>query len=82
MHIPMMNMYSIILSWSPHFETTQSDRKKYGLNLMVVLKWNIENIRVASLMEGLKIEGHLNWRGIKCRDHWTLLGLVQLFLVC
>ena len=41
---------------------------KYGLKLEVVLKWrdiNTENIRVVSLISGLKIEGIVKRRGLK-----------------
>ncbi len=41
---------------------------KYGLILEVVLKWrdiNTENIRVMALINGLKIEGIVKWRGLK-----------------
>ncbi len=48
----------------------------FGLKLMVVLKWRdiyIENIRMVSLIAGLKIEGIVKWRGRK------LQGLLNSF---
>ena len=42
--------------------------KYHGLKLGVVLKWReicTENIRVVSLIAGLKIEGIVTWRGLK-----------------
>ncbi len=41
--------------------------EKYGLELEVVLKWRyiyIENIRMVSLIDGLKMEGIVKWRGL------------------
>ncbi len=41
--------------------------EKYGLKLEV-LKWKdiyIENIRMVSLIAGLKMEGIVKWRGLK-----------------
>ena len=40
----------------------------FGLKLKVVLNWRdigIENIRMVSLIAGLKIEGIVKWRGLK-----------------
>ncbi len=40
----------------------------FGLKLKVVLNWRdicIENIRIVSLIAGLKIEGIVKWRGLK-----------------
>ncbi len=41
---------------------------KYGLKLKVVLKWKdiyIKSIRVGSVLDGLKMEGFVKWRGLK-----------------
>ncbi len=42
--------------------------EKYGLKFDVVLKWRdiyFENIRIVSLIAGLKMEGIVKWRGLK-----------------
>ncbi len=47
------------LQWSLHFKTTHSARQ-YSLKLDVVLKWRdiyIENFRLLSLVNSLKMEG-------------------------
>ncbi len=51
---------------------------KYGLKLEVVLKWkdiNTENIRVMSLLSGLKIEGIVKRRGLKLQGPLYSLSL-------
>ena len=50
---------------------------KYGIKVKVVLKWRaiyIESIRVGSqveLVDGLKMEGFVKWRGLNRRYHCT-----------
>ncbi len=42
--------------------------EKYGLKWEVVLKWSdiyTENIRLVSLIAGLKMKGNVKWRGLK-----------------
>ncbi len=56
----------MLIQWSLHFKTTSSARK-YGLNLKAVLKWRdiyVEEVRMASLIAGLKIDGIIKWRGL------------------
>ena len=54
-----------VLQWSLHFKTT-SQPDKYGPKFEMVLKWRdiyIENIRMATLIASLKMEGIVKWRG-------------------
>ncbi len=51
---------------------------KYGLKLEVILKWrdiNTENIRVVSLISGLKIEGIVKQRGLKLQGPLYCINL-------
>ena len=53
---------------------------KYDLKLKVVLKLKaiyIESVRVGSLVDGLKIEGFVKWRGLK--SQWPLYILKFCF---
>ncbi len=66
----------LLTQWSLYFKTTHQP-EKCGLQLKVVLKWRdnyIENIRMASVVGCLKIQGNLKVEGLKLQG---LLHYIQ-----